>query len=129
MEKVSSPAGVNARSSQAAGMPAGWTLRNEAESPRGIKGVLDAPEVTDLERATIRQLRDRSGYWFGDGDALRVLRDYTAHITRSRGAYIELEFRIRCDGWWRKTLLGAVLFIIAVGACSRLTQIFESFTP
>lgn len=41
--------------------------------------------------------------------------------------YIEIEFRIRCDGWWRKTIIGSALFITAVGACSKLVQILESF--
>lgn len=36
--------------------------------------------------------------------------------------YIEMEWRIRCDGWWRKTIIGAVLILVVVGACSNFLK-------
>lgn len=41
---------------------------------------LDAADVTDTERAIVRQLRTDSGWWNGDDTALRILRQY--EITR-----------------------------------------------
>lgn len=41
--------------------------------------------------------------------------------------YFTVVFRIRCDGWWRKAIIYAVLFIVAVGSTSDLVQIIQSF--
>jgi hypothetical protein len=40
--------------------------------------------------------------------------------------YIEIDLSVRCDGW-RKTAIGAVLFIMSVGTVSELVKIIESF--
>lgn len=37
---------------------------------------LDSPDVTEIERTIIRQLRTDSGWYNGDETALRVLRQY-----------------------------------------------------
>jgi hypothetical protein len=29
-----------------------------------------------------------------------------------------IEIRIRCDGWWRKALIGVLVFVTFVGGCS-----------
>lgn len=41
--------------------------------------------------------------------------------------YIEIEWRIRCDGWWRKAVIGAVLFIICYGAIFRVADLIRSW--
>lgn len=37
---------------------------------------LDAPDVTALERETIERLRTATGWWKGDPNALKVLREF-----------------------------------------------------
>ena len=50
------------------------------EAPRSIVGVLDAADVTPLEREVIRRLRTHGGYWEGDANALKILREYARVI-------------------------------------------------
>lgn len=38
--------------------------------------------------------------------------------------YIEIEWRIRCDGWWRKALICVALVVIACGGITNLVKIF-----
>lgn len=46
---------------------------------------------------------------------------------RDAPEYISMHWRIRCDGWWRKTVIGAVLFLVAVGATTDLVKIIQSY--
>lgn len=38
--------------------------------------------------------------------------------------YIEIQWRIRCDGWWRKALIGVVAFVTIYGGVARFVESF-----
>ena len=49
-------------------------VRNQPDDP--LASCLDAPEVTPLERETVQRLRTATGWWKGDPNALKVLREF-----------------------------------------------------
>lgn len=52
--------------------------QNQPDDP--LSSCLDAPEVTPLERETIERLRTATGWWKGDPNALKVLRELAGRL-------------------------------------------------
>lgn len=52
-------------------------MEDTRQSPdEPIASCLDAKDVTPMERETVLRLRTTTGWWKGDPNALKVLREY-----------------------------------------------------
>ncbi len=39
--------------------------------------------------------------------------------------YIEFQWHVRCDGWWRKAIIGAAMILLLVGLLGNIIRFFD----